>query len=223
MSSSQPKRRPQQKENISRLSNSKLVTPHPYCPTAHPHYDLQPFLSTNIEERLRTNSKRTARLKTGRKHQLSVEFLLGSKPKEPYSVRGAAGEGKTKQKRKKKGKGSHETSRFIIPFGEFSKSNSLIVFSEKDSTIGSNLFGRERQLFFPQKQSPSQAATLIQKTWRGYLTRKLLDQYITDEESKLNSVIKRIRSREDSFMALQEEGLHELSFSSIHEDTANIN
>jgi hypothetical protein len=29
--------------------------------------------------------------------------------------------------------------------------------------------------------TPVQAATIIQKTWRGYLTRKLLDQYINDE------------------------------------------
>lgn len=182
MSSSLPKRRAQQKENLSRLSNSKIMSAYSNGAIKTPNVDtLQPFLSTNIEERLRTNSKRTARLKTGRKHQLSVEFMLGCKPKEPYSVRGPVGEPKTKQKRKKKGKGSHETSRFIVPFGDFSKSNSLIVFSEKDSTIGSNLFGRERQLFFPHKCSPSQAATLIQKTWRGYLTRKLLDQYIIDE------------------------------------------
>ena len=98
----------------------------------------------------------------------------------------------------------------MVALKDFSKSNSLIVFSEKDSTISSNLFGKEKPLFFQQKYSPAQAATLIQKTWRGYLTRKLLDQYITDEESKLHSVIRRMRSKEDSF---EEEQV--LSFSSI--------
>ncbi len=91
----------------------------------------------------------------------------------------AQAEGKTKR-RKRKEKDSHESSRFVLALGDFSKSNSLIVFSEKDSTTSSNLFGREKPLFFQQKYSPVQAATLIQKTWRGYLTRKLLDQYITD-------------------------------------------
>lgn len=232
MSSSLPKRKAQQKENLSRLSNSKIMSAYSGCPTSKPPSsdNLQPFLSSSIEERLRTNSKRTARLKTGRKHQLSVEFILNSKAREPYSVRGPHPDTKTKQKRKKKEKSSHEGSRFIVPMGEFSKSNSLIVFSEKESTIGSNLFGRDKPLFFAQKFSPAQAATLIQKTWRGYLTRKLLDQYITDEESKLNSVIKRIRSKEDSFLCGREEEeeeeegkeVHVLSFSSIREGTAEI-
>lgn len=150
---------------------------------------------------------------------------MGSKAREPYSVRSLYPEVKTKQKKKKKEKNSNESSKFIIPVGEFSKSNSLIVFSEKDSTIGANLFGKDKQLFFTQKYTPTQAATIIQKTWRGYLTRKLLDQYITDEESKLNSVIKKIRSKEDSFV-MEEEGeddVNILSFSSINEGTANIN
>jgi hypothetical protein len=79
------------------------------------------------------------------------------------------------------------------------------VFSEKDSTISANLFNKEKNLFFSQKYTPSQAAVIIQKTWRGYLTRKLLDQYIADEETMLNSVIKRIRSKDESFNV--EEGL----------------
>lgn len=69
----------------------------------------------------------------------------------------------------------------MIPMAEFSKSNSLIVFSEKDSTISTSLFNKDQQHSYSHKYTPSQAAVLIQKTWRGYLTRKLLDQYITDE------------------------------------------
>ncbi len=43
--------------------------------------------------------------------------------------------------------------------------------------------------------TPVQAATIIQKTWRGYLTRKLLDQYINDEQSKLNYAKSNLRSK----------------------------
>ena len=32
---------------------------------------------------------------------------------------------------------------------------------------------------------PDEAATVIQKTWRGYQTRKLLKDYILEEEPKL--------------------------------------
>jgi hypothetical protein len=42
---------------------------------------IQPFLSCNVEEKLGTNTKRTTRLKTGRKHPMTVEFILNSKIK----------------------------------------------------------------------------------------------------------------------------------------------
>lgn len=48
---------------------------------------------------------------------MSVEFILSSKVKEPYSVRNLHPEGKLKQKKKKKEKGSNESSKFIIPIG----------------------------------------------------------------------------------------------------------
>ena len=53
--------------------------------------------------------------------------------------------------------------------------------------------------------TPAKAATIIQKNWRGYLTRKLLDQYIMDEELKLNEMMEKIASREESFMVEQKE------------------
>lgn len=101
-------------------------------------------------------------------------------------------------KKKKKDPINNEESRFNIPVYEFSRSNSLIVFSEKDSTINAN---SKKQRFFYSKSvmNPVQAATIIQKTWRGYLTRKLLQQYINDEEHKLFQAFHSLKSKEESF------------------------
>lgn len=97
----------------------------------------------------------------------SVQLDKGDKNKE------------AKTKRKKKEHISNEESRFIVPVFDFSRSNSLIVFSEKDSTINGNV--HHERFFFSKGMTQTQAAVLIQKTWRGYLTRKLLQQYINEE------------------------------------------
>ena len=66
---------------------------------------------------------------------------------------------------------------------------------------------------------PSQAATLIQKTWRGYLTRKLLDQYIQDEEHKIESAMNYLKSKSESFFIEERQDEMDFSeFSSIQED-----
>lgn len=124
-----------------------------------------------------------------------------------------------KTKRKKKEHISNEESRFIVPVFDFSRSNSLIVFSDKDSTINQNAKSYER-FFFSKSMSPVQAAVLIQKTWRGYLTRKLLQQYINDEENKITTAMNYLRSKEDSYVLEDKpDEMNFSEFSSIQEDT----
>ena len=64
-----------------------------------------------------------------------------------------------------------------------SVSNSFILFSEKEETI--NSMGLKSKLLPDNKiqyrMKPNHAAIIIQKHWRGYMTRKLLEQYILDE------------------------------------------
>lgn len=131
----------------------------------------------NLEDKIKINSKRTARAKSTRRHQLSLENVNIGKWKDNAfkSI-----QEKNKGKKKKKEKNCQLNSKFVIPLAQWSKSNSLIVFSEKDSTMSHRL-QREADVFRIKSPSPNKAATLIQKTWRGYLTRKLLQQYITDE------------------------------------------
>lgn len=74
MSNSLSKRRHQQKENLNRLSNSKIMSVYSGgLGKVNSSDSVQPFLSTNFEEKLKASTKRTGRIKTtGRKHQLSV-------------------------------------------------------------------------------------------------------------------------------------------------------
>ena len=86
----------------------------------------------------------------------------------------------------------------VGPINDWSRSNSLIAFSEKDSTMSHRLKAETPLYSLNRNRSPNRAATLIQKTWRGYLTRRLLQQYITDEEQRLNNEMYRLKSKEDS-------------------------
>lgn len=129
------------------------------------------FLSNNEDKQHKVTSCKGGKLKTTRKHQLSVEYILQNKPKEPYALRsvqldkGRTDKDKVKCKRKKKELQINLDCRFNVPVFEFSRSNSLIVFSDKDSTINANI---SREKFFYNKcMTQTQAAVLIQKTWRG--------------------------------------------------------
>jgi hypothetical protein len=155
---------------------------------------------------------------------MSVEYILQHKAKEPYNVRSVHLEKekcekeKSKMRRKRKEK---EEGRFNVPVFEFSRSNSLIVFSEKDSTI--NYKEKREEMVFPRTMTPVQAATLIQKTWRGYLTRQLLEQYINDEQHKIETAINYLKSKEESFFIEERQDEMDFSdFSEIQEETIAI-
>lgn len=78
-----------QKENINRLSNSKMINA--YFGNNLPKLAFQdftaPFMSTNLDDKPKNSTKRTARLKTGRKHQMSMEYIISGKGKEAQTVR----------------------------------------------------------------------------------------------------------------------------------------
>ena len=76
MSGSLHKRRNPQKENQPRLSNPKLANPTPSLAKLSP-FELLPEKTT----------RKTHKLKTTRKHQMSVEYILQQKLKEPYTIR----------------------------------------------------------------------------------------------------------------------------------------
>jgi hypothetical protein len=76
-----------QKENSNRLSNSKIMSAYSGANLAKINCSEFVCPLTNTDDKPRNSTKRTARLKTNRKHQLSVEQILSNKCKEPYSMR----------------------------------------------------------------------------------------------------------------------------------------